>query len=107
MRNSTVQACKAMLMATMTLVSFAASAQGISGDVIKIGIMNDQTGPYSDNCGPGAVAAAKLAIADFGGVVNGKKIEIVIADDQNKPDVGVAVALRWVDNEGEIGRASC
>jgi len=82
-------------------------AQGISGDVIKIGIMNDQTGPYSDNCGPGAVAAARLAVGDFGGSVNGKKIELVAADDQNKPDIGVAIALRWLDNEGVDAIVGC
>jgi branched-chain amino acid transport system substrate-binding protein len=84
-----------------------AFAQGISGDVVKIGIMNDQNGPYADNCGLGSVAAAKLAVADFGGAVNGKKIELVIADDQNKPDVGVAIALRWVDNEGVDAIVGC
>lgn len=83
------------------------SAQGISGDVIKIGIMNDQNGPYADNCGLGSVAAAKLAIADFGGAVGGKKIELVIADDQNKPDIGVAIALRWLDNEGVDAIVGC
>nr|WP_091911101.1 ABC transporter substrate-binding protein [Mesorhizobium sp. YR577] len=80
--------------------ALTAHADGISGDVIKIGIMNDQSGPYADNAGPGAVAAARLAIEDAGGTVNGKKIEIVVADDQNKPDVGVAAALKWVDEEG-------
>jgi branched-chain amino acid transport system substrate-binding protein len=82
-------------------------AQGVSGGVIKIGIMNDQTGPYSDNCGPGAVAAARLAVGDFGGAVNGKKIELVTADDQNKPDIGVAIALRWLDNEGVDAIVGC
>ena len=95
-----------MLGAMLVLAAPPSRAQ-VSGDVIKIGIMNDQTGPYSDNCGPGSVAAAKLAIADFGGVVNGNKIELVIADDQNKPDVGVAVALRWVDNEGVDAIVGC
>jgi branched-chain amino acid transport system substrate-binding protein len=89
------------------LASCPLSAQGISGDVVRIGIMNDQTGPYADNCGPGSVAAAKLAVADFGGSVNGKKIELVTADDQNKPDVGVAIALRWLDNEGVDAIVGC
>src|SRR5215475_10491274 len=92
-------------------IAFVASpvvlAQGISGDVIKIGVMNDQTGPYSDNCGPGSVVAARLAISDFGGAVNGKKIELVVADDQNKPDVGVSIALRWLDNEGVDAIVGC
>ncbi|MEH2606144.1 branched-chain amino acid transport system substrate-binding protein [Bradyrhizobium sp. AZCC 1588] len=49
----------------------------------------------------------KLAVGDFGGTVNGKKIELVIADDQNKPDIGVAIALRWVDNEGVDAIVGC
>lgn len=89
-----------LLAATMLSAPIQASAAGISGDVIKIGIMNDQSGPYADNCGPGSVAAAKLAIEDAGGAVDGKKIELVVADDQNKPDVGVAAAMKWVDKEG-------
>jgi branched-chain amino acid transport system substrate-binding protein len=96
-----------VMLAAMSLTAPPLSAQGISGDVVKIGIMNDQAGPYADNCGPGAVAAARLAVADFGGAVNGKKIELVIADDQNKPDVGVAVALRWLDNEGVDAIVGC
>ena len=95
----------AMLGALLLLVT-PLRAQ-VSGDVIKIGIMNDQNGPYADNCGPGAVASARLAVADVGGAVNGKKIELVIADDQNKPDVGVAVALRWLDNEGVDAIVGC
>lgn len=91
----------------MLLSNTPVSAQGISGDVVKIGIMNDQNGPYSDNCGLGAVAAARLAVGDFAGAVNGKKIEIVTADDQNKPDVGVAIALRWLDNEGVDAIVGC
>ena len=90
----------ALLAATMLSAPIQSSAAGISGDVIKIGIMNDQSGPYADNCGPGSVAAAKLAIEDAGGAVDGKKIELVVADDQNKPDVGVAAAMKWVDKEG-------
>jgi branched-chain amino acid transport system substrate-binding protein len=90
----------ALLAATILSAPIHASAAGISGDVIKIGIMIDQSGPYADNCGPGSVAAAKLAIEDAGGAIDGKKIELVVADDQNKPDVGVAAAMKWVDKEG-------
>jgi len=82
------------------MASTLANAQGVSENVIRIGVMNDQSGPYADNCGPGSVAAAKLAVEDAGGAVNGKKIEIVVADDQNKPDVGAATAQKWVDNDG-------
>jgi branched-chain amino acid transport system substrate-binding protein len=97
----------AVMLGALLVLATPLRAQGVSGDVIKIGIMNDQTGPYSDNCGPGAVAAARLAVADFGGTVNGKKIELVTADDQNKPDIGVAIALRWLDNEGVDAIVGC
>jgi branched-chain amino acid transport system substrate-binding protein len=113
MRVSTMRAAHAAFLAIATVTSpLAASAQsnssqGISGDVIKIGIMNDQNGPYADNCGPGSVVAARLAVQDAGGAVNGKKIEIVSADDLNKPDVGVAIALKWLDNEGVDAIVGC
>jgi branched-chain amino acid transport system substrate-binding protein len=97
----------ALGMMALLLTNAPLAAQGITGDVVKIGIMNDQNGPYADNCGLGSVAAAKLAVADFGGMVAGKKIELVIADDQNKPDVGVALAMRWVDNEGVDAIVGC
>ena len=84
--------------AALTL-SAAAHAQ-ISGDIVKIGVMNDMSGLYADISGPGSVEAAKMAIADFGGSVNGKKIEVVSADHQNKPDIGGAIARQWYDNDG-------
>jgi branched-chain amino acid transport system substrate-binding protein len=80
-------------------LSAAAQAQ-ISGDVVKIGVMNDMSGLYADISGQGSVEAARMAIADFGGTVAGKKIELVSADHQNKPDVGGAVARQWYDNDG-------
>lgn len=95
------------MLGALLLTGAPVSAQGISGDVVKIGIMNDQNGPYADNCGLGSIAAARLAIDDFGGAINGKKIEIVTADDQNKPDVGVAIALRWLDNEAVDAIVGC
>ncbi|WP_063688737.1 ABC transporter substrate-binding protein [Bradyrhizobium stylosanthis] len=104
MRRSVIAALGMM---ALLLTNAPLAAQGITGDVVKIGIMNDQNGPYADNCGLGSVAAAKLAIADFGGMVAGKKIELVIADDQNKPDVGVAIAMRWLDNEGVDAIVGC
>jgi branched-chain amino acid transport system substrate-binding protein len=67
---------------------------------VKLGILNDMSSLYSDIAGPKSVAAARMAIADFGGTVLGKKIEIVFADHQNKPDVGSGIARRWIDEEG-------
>jgi branched-chain amino acid transport system substrate-binding protein len=76
-----------------------ASAE-ISGDVVKIGVLNDMSSLYADISGPGSVEAARMAIADFGGTVNGKKIELISADHQNKPDIGSAIATQWFDNDG-------
>jgi branched-chain amino acid transport system substrate-binding protein len=76
-----------------------ASAE-ISGDVVKLGVMNDMSSLYADITGPGSVEAARMAIADFGGTVNGKKIELISADHQNKADIGSAIANQWFDNDG-------
>lgn len=80
------------------LGSGAAQAQ-ISDDVVRIGVMNDASGPYSGAGGLGTVLAARMAIEDFGGKVNGKAIELVSVDDQNKPDVGLAAARKWIDTD--------
>jgi branched-chain amino acid transport system substrate-binding protein len=77
------------------LAAVPASAQGV-----KIGILNDQSGVYADYGGKYSVEAAKMAIEDFGGEVLGKKIEMVTADHQNKPDLATAIARRWYDTEG-------
>src|SRR5882724_2992776 len=66
---------------------------------VKIGVLDDMSGPYAENTGPGDVASVKFAIADFGGSVFGKPIEMVSADFQSKVDVGVGIAKRWYDNE--------
>ena len=84
--------------AAALMMSAAAQAQ-ISDDTVKIGVMNDMSGLYADISGQGSVEAARLAIAEFGGTVNGKKIELVSADHQNKPDVGGAIARQWYDND--------
>lgn len=72
----------------------------MSDDVIRIGVMSDQSGPYSDNCGPGSVLAVRLAVQDAGGSIDGTPIEVVVADDQNKPDIGLATARRWLESDG-------
>ena len=72
----------------------------ISGDVIRIGIITDMSSLYADIDGPGGVEAIKMAIADMGGAINGKKIEILSADHQNKADVAAAKAREWFDTQG-------
>jgi len=80
---------------------FGASAQAqISGDVIKIGFITDLSGLYADIDGPAGAEAIKMAIADLGGAVAGKKIELLVADHQNKPDVAAAKAREWFDQQG-------
>ena len=85
--------------AALAMMAGAAHAQG-SGDTIRIGILNDQAGPYADVGGRGSVVAAKLAVEEFGGTLLGKRIEVIAADHQNKPDVASAIARRWIDTEG-------
>ena len=91
-------ACAVTLAAAGTL-STAAHAQ-ISGDVVRIGIITDMSGLYSDIDGPAGVEAIKMAIADMGGSINGKKVEVIAADHQNKPDVAAAKAREWFDTQG-------
>jgi branched-chain amino acid transport system substrate-binding protein len=67
---------------------------------IKIGVLNDQSGPLADFGGSGSVEAAKMAIEDFGGNVLGKPIEIVSADHLNKPDLAATIARKWFDADG-------
>ncbi len=85
---------------TAVLVLSTTASAEMSGDNVKIGILTDMSGIYSDIGGPGSVEAARMAIADFGGSVNVKKIELISADHQNKPDVGSAIAAQWFGNDG-------
>lgn len=93
------------VLATAALAAFwmaASSGHGfaqVSDDVVKIGVLDDMSGPYADIQGPGDVVAVKMAVEDFGGKVNGKPIEVVSADVQLKADVGSAIARRWYDVE--------
>jgi branched-chain amino acid transport system substrate-binding protein len=77
----------------------AVSAQ-VSNDVVKIGVLTDMEGNFAEATGPGSVLAARMAVADFGGTVLGKRIEVVFADHQNKPDVASTVAREWYDAAG-------
>ncbi|HEX9578532.1 MAG TPA: ABC transporter substrate-binding protein, partial [Myxococcales bacterium] len=71
----------------------------VSDAVVKIGVLTDMTGAYSDIAGPGSVAAAKMAIDDFGGKVLGKPIEMISADHQNKADIASNTARKWFDED--------
>jgi branched-chain amino acid transport system substrate-binding protein len=71
-----------------------------TAQAVKIGILNDQSGVYADYGGKYSLEAARMAVEDFGGEVLGKKIELITADHQNKPDLAVSIARRWYDVEG-------
>jgi branched-chain amino acid transport system substrate-binding protein len=92
-------AAAAVTLAVLLDIGSPAHAQ-ISDAAVRIGMLEDMSSLYSETTGPGSVYAARMAVADFGGKVLGKPIEILQADHQNKADVGSAIARRWIDNEG-------
>ncbi|TXN80798.1 ABC transporter substrate-binding protein [Methylobacterium sp. WL8] len=81
------------------LAATPARAQYADGG-IKIGVLTDMSGGYSDLAGKGSVTAAQLAIEDFGKTVGGRKVELIVADHQNKADIASTIARRWFDTEG-------
>ena len=91
---------KTVAAATLACAALAPAHAQISGDVIKIGIITDMSGLYSDIDGSAGVEAIRMAVADMGGAVAGKKIEVLYADHQNKADVAAAKAREWFDTQG-------
>jgi branched-chain amino acid transport system substrate-binding protein len=86
------------LAALIACTSGAARAQ-ISDDVVKIGVLTDLSGPAATATGPGSVAAAQMAVEDFGGTVLGKPIKVISADHQIKPDIAAGIAREWYDRD--------
>ena len=80
-------------------VLLAPAMSAAQDGAVKIGVLDDMSGPYSENTGPGDLLAVRMAVADFGGSVLGKPIEVVSADMQNKVDVGVGIARRWYEQD--------
>ncbi len=70
-----------------------------SDNAIRIGVLDDMSGPFADQQGMGDVVSARMAVEDFGGRVLGSPIELVFGDLQNRPDVGMGIARRWYDEE--------
>ena len=93
------QALSVAVASALAFAALPASAQ-VSNDTIKIGFITDMSGVYADVDGPAGADAIKMAIADFGGNVNGKKIELVTADHQNKADIAASKAREWFDQQG-------
>src|SRR6478752_6794024 len=80
-------------------VSSAARAE-ISGDVVRVGVLNDISGIFQDTNGMGSVEAARMAAEDFNGGGKNIRVEVIFADHQNKADVGSAIARKWLDVDG-------
>ncbi|MBR1208958.1 ABC transporter substrate-binding protein [Bradyrhizobium sp. AUGA SZCCT0124] len=88
--------CAAM---TATLLHIHVAHAAMSDNVIRIGVLNDRSGAYADLGGEGSVVAAKMAAEEFGNAIGGVPVEIVSADHQNKPDIGLGIVRRWFDTE--------
>jgi branched-chain amino acid transport system substrate-binding protein len=95
----TMKAVTAWTVAALALAAMPATAQ-MSGKPIKIGVLSDMSSLYADIGGAGSVTAAEMAVKDFGGTVAGQPIQIVSADHLNKPDVGVSIVNKWIDEDG-------
>src|SRR3989475_2580844 len=89
----------AILLAALLALGPATARAQISDGVIKIGVLNDQSGLYADLAGQGSVVAARMAVEDYGAEKKGMKVEVVFADHQNKADVGSAIARQWYDGD--------
>src|SRR4029077_18753686 len=87
------------LSAIVILIGTAAAFAQVSDGVVKVGVLTDMTGAYSDLAGPGSVIAAQMAAEDFGGKVLGKPIVVISADHQNKADIAASIAGKWFDEE--------
>src|SRR3989475_12603685 len=94
----TIARIVAAFIVVLSLAAVPAHAQ-ISDGVVKIGVLNDQSGLYADLAGQGSVVAARMAVEDFGAAAKGLKVEIVFADHQNKADVGSQIARQSYDAE--------
>ena len=96
MKNNSVK-----LLASLIALAIApfGQAAGVSDDVVKIGVLTDMSGVYADVGGRGAVYAAQMAVKDFGGKVNGKRVEVIFDDHKNDVDTSLAIAKRWFEKD--------
>ncbi|RYE70685.1 MAG: ABC transporter substrate-binding protein, partial [Oxalobacteraceae bacterium] len=86
-------------LAAVQPLTFAQQAEPISDGAVRIGVLTDMSGLYSDFAGKGAVEAVKMAVEDFGGKVLGKPIEVIFADHQMKADIAAGTARSWIDEK--------
>lgn len=91
---------KSTALAALALLACITAQADISDKVVRIGVMNDQSGPYSDITGKNSVEAAKMAIEDFGPLPGGARVELIVADHQNKADIASNIAREWYEQKG-------
>ena len=97
MRNSAITMRILAAVCAVGLSSSVSLAQQPDSAPVRIGVLTDMSGLFADISGPGAVTAIKMAVDDFGGKVLGRPIEVLVADHQNKPDIGLTIARQWID----------
>lgn len=90
----------ALCVAVAAAIGSSAAQAAMSDGVVRIGVLNDQSGLYADLAGKGSVLAAQMAVEDFDADAKGIKVEIVSADHQNKADIGSAIVRKWYDADG-------
>ncbi len=99
-RTTPITATAAGLMLGLGCATTSWADNGFSDDVVRIGVLTDMSGIYTDLSGEAAVEAVRMAVEDFGGEVHGVPIEVIFADHRNRPDVGASRAREWYDNDG-------
>jgi branched-chain amino acid transport system substrate-binding protein len=96
-KGNTMRKSIASLLLGTALALVAGTAASADDKVVKIGVLNDQSGLYADLGGPGSTLAAQMAAEDSGLMAKGWKIDVIVGDHQNKPDVGANIARQWFD----------
>lgn len=96
-KSKTVHLARAIAAALVAGMMAGTAQAAISDDEVRIGYLDDLSGPYSDLAGPGGLEAIRMAIEDFGGSVAGKKIQLFQADHKNNADLGASTARQWID----------
>ncbi|CAB3780806.1 hypothetical protein LMG28688_01117 [Paraburkholderia caffeinitolerans] len=100
MKKTTFARLAGLFAASAAVMAFSAGTAQAANDAVKIGFITDMSGLYADDDGPGGLTAIKMAVADFGGKVLGKPIQVVYADHQNKADIAASKAREWIDRDG-------
>ena len=100
MKMKTLARLSSFCFATVAGAALTMGSARAADDAVKIGYITDMSGLYADIDGPGGLEAIRMAIADFGGKVNGKPITLVYADHQNKADIAASRAREWIDRDG-------